>query len=545
MRNFKGIAIATGIFLAATLAVITLRAQSILGPTNVAAIVCAYNSSTPAPTSGQFYYVQCNSSGQIITNVSTGGPAVISSLADSTIRTGSTGVTSTISGITTGTPSLGRVNCVFFFVVTNGDTIKIYSATFNGVPAGTIAGSPANGGVYIACAVNPSGTTGSLVVTMSASSSVTSDGAVSVTGASGSAPLFNPVENNTGGSGTISVAAGGSIIGYSGAASAGAWTGLTQLMAWNANGDTIAALNNSGSAQDLSIGYSTGAGLTALSFSPVESTTRTKLQNNAMFYISASGSDATGDGSSGNPWATLQYGDNVLSTYYDCAGYNVSFSVGAGTFTGIGLRPVVGCPTVYFVGAGPASTSILAGLADNIYNSGQNICSCYPTGTDYVFDQLTVDGTLTSTVESIGVYQGFVGMGNYRVTGGNVALKFNSSQYFVRLENTGSQYQDSSNLGTMTISGSSPGYVEISGGFASLESNYTIVGSPVWGTAFVQAYDGGGVSGFGSTYTGSATGPSCWIRMNAWIDTGGQGTAHLPGSTPCSGAQITLGGQYN
>ena len=41
------------------------EAQTTTTPT-VIALVCAYNSSPPAPTSGQFYLAQCNSAGQLL-----------------------------------------------------------------------------------------------------------------------------------------------------------------------------------------------------------------------------------------------------------------------------------------------------------------------------------------------------------------------------------------------------------------------------------------------------------------------------------------------
>lgn len=42
-------------------------AQVYNGPPQPTALVCAYNSGgPPTPTAGKFYYVQCNSSGQII-----------------------------------------------------------------------------------------------------------------------------------------------------------------------------------------------------------------------------------------------------------------------------------------------------------------------------------------------------------------------------------------------------------------------------------------------------------------------------------------------
>lgn len=42
------------------------QAQTVTTPT-IAALACAYNSAVPSPTSGKFFYVQCDSSGRIIT----------------------------------------------------------------------------------------------------------------------------------------------------------------------------------------------------------------------------------------------------------------------------------------------------------------------------------------------------------------------------------------------------------------------------------------------------------------------------------------------
>jgi len=41
-------------------------AQVYTGPPQPTALVCAFNTINPTPIAGQFYYVQCNSSGQIV-----------------------------------------------------------------------------------------------------------------------------------------------------------------------------------------------------------------------------------------------------------------------------------------------------------------------------------------------------------------------------------------------------------------------------------------------------------------------------------------------
>lgn len=60
----KHIAIAVASVFA--LGVAIAYAQVYTGPPNPTALVCAYNTSVPTPVAGKFFYIQCNSSGQII-----------------------------------------------------------------------------------------------------------------------------------------------------------------------------------------------------------------------------------------------------------------------------------------------------------------------------------------------------------------------------------------------------------------------------------------------------------------------------------------------
>jgi len=46
----------------------SVSAQTVPAPTGVAAMVCANNTVVPSPISGQFFFVQCDSSGRLITN---------------------------------------------------------------------------------------------------------------------------------------------------------------------------------------------------------------------------------------------------------------------------------------------------------------------------------------------------------------------------------------------------------------------------------------------------------------------------------------------
>lgn len=59
-------------------------AQPVTPPVGTAALVCAYNSVVPAPTSGQFAYVQCDSTGKLITTSSGGGSGNVTGPGSST-----------------------------------------------------------------------------------------------------------------------------------------------------------------------------------------------------------------------------------------------------------------------------------------------------------------------------------------------------------------------------------------------------------------------------------------------------------------------------
>ena len=47
---------------------------------------------------------------------------------------------------------------------------------------------------------------------------------------------------------------------------------------------------------------------------------RTQLTADRTYYVATTGSDSTGDGSSGAPWATIQYGVDWIATNIDFNG---------------------------------------------------------------------------------------------------------------------------------------------------------------------------------------------------------------------------------
>ncbi len=59
---------------------------------------------------------------------------------------------------------------------------------------------------------------------------------------------------------------------------------------------------------------------------------RISLTANANFYVATTGSDTTGDGSSGNPWKTLPHAYSVLYAGYDLRGYSATIHVADGLY---------------------------------------------------------------------------------------------------------------------------------------------------------------------------------------------------------------------
>ncbi|WP_321423206.1 PKD domain-containing protein [uncultured Methanobacterium sp.] len=85
-------------------------------------------------------------------------------------------------------------------------------------------------------------------------------------------------------------------------------------------------------------------------------------------YVSTTGNDVTGDGSSGNPFATIQYGTN-------CAVNGGTVHLASGTYTGTGNMGLIITRNVTIVGENPASTILNGQKSSNFFtvNSGVNV----------------------------------------------------------------------------------------------------------------------------------------------------------------------------
>lgn len=93
----------------------------------------------------------------------------------------------------------------------------------------------------------------------------------------------------------------------------------------------------------------------------------------ADYYVSTTGNDTTGDGSSGNPWATIQFAINRVS-----AGDTIHIAVGNYT------ENIEANKSVNLLGAGANNTTISAQLATrhviNVFSNSTNISNLGITG---------------------------------------------------------------------------------------------------------------------------------------------------------------------
>lgn len=121
------------------------------------------------------------------------------------------------------------------------------------------------------------------------------------------------------------------ITGASGTSGSGNLTGATRGV--NADG-TIGAARAWDAGTNIAVMFSTGIYENIRENQiAIEANARELLTANTTYYVSTTGSDSTGDGSSGLPWATIQYAYDYIVKNLDVAGYTVTIQLADGTYT--------------------------------------------------------------------------------------------------------------------------------------------------------------------------------------------------------------------
>ena len=194
--------------------------------------------------------------------------AITSTVVDTSLLTGSTGTTSTITGATFGTAFSDRV----IVVAINMDGSEgITALTIGGVSAELFGQT---GGTYVGSAVVPTGTTGNIVATLTGTDAIHVIGILSLSGAA-NATQFDAANNATFATDniTITVPASGSAVISGVTASGGTWTNATAAATDTSLGFvmTSAYFDNAGGSTSRTFTLNGGGFfvLTGASFSPL------------------------------------------------------------------------------------------------------------------------------------------------------------------------------------------------------------------------------------------------------------------------------------
>jgi hypothetical protein len=108
---------------------------------------------------------------------------------------------------------------------------------------------------------------------------------------------------------------------------------------------------------------------------------REVLTANRTYYVVTTGSDSTGDGSVGSPWATLQHAADFICTNLDFNGFNILVQLADGTYDGF----VLGTPQSFllsdtFIEWNVFQAALLTFAGNAADDTAVMIGICAPTG---------------------------------------------------------------------------------------------------------------------------------------------------------------------
>ncbi|ENZ79638.1 hypothetical protein M3795_16945 [Ralstonia pickettii] len=260
---------------------------------------------------------------------------------------------------------------------------------------------------------------------------------------------------------------------------------------------------------------------------------RKLLTANLTIYVATTGNDSTGNGTSGNPFATIQKAYNYIQQTYDLNGFIATIQVANGTYTAgltaggplVGALGVTNC-VVQGNTASPSSVVINVGNSTNCFAATRG-------------GQITVQGF---TVQGGTASQGFATNDNLSQINLGAGIVFGSMPSGAHINansgtiNANSSYSITGGASVHAIASNPGSIVTISGGI-----KVTLTGTPAFSTSFVNAGYLGMVTASSVTFSGAATGALYGVSVNGVVNSGGAGANYFPGST--AGATAT-GGQY-
>lgn len=265
---------------------------------------------------------------------------------------------------------------------------------------------------------------------------------------------------------------------------------------------------------------------------------RQRLTADATWFVSPGGSDATGNGSSGNPWQTPQHAVNWVLGEIDFGGSNhANIQLADGTYTAptvVGAMPVGSVsPGQLVIRGNPANNSAVT------LNITGNTCVTANTGSSVLVRDLRVMSTVSGGIGGNGLGASYGGQLLFQNINfgpcGMAHLYAVGSGAIVALGN----YAITGGGGTAHAFADLAGYIQLSG--TAFPIAVTLTGTPAFSGGF--AYCGGGqIYADDNTFSGAAAGPHFGVLLNGVIFTGQPANlTYFPGSTA---GTIATGGQY-
>ncbi|MBX9773664.1 MAG: hypothetical protein K2Y71_04545 [Xanthobacteraceae bacterium] len=250
---------------------------------------------------------------------------------------------------------------------------------------------------------------------------------------------------------------------------------------------------------------------------------REKLTANRTYYVRTDGSDSNNGlaNTSGGAFLTIQKAVDTAAAL-DLGIYNVTISVGAGTFTTpVVLKSYVGFGPITIDGAGLASTTVSTTSAHGF--SATNVTGQWNISNLAI---TTTTGGIALNVDRSYVRFSAIAFGacaTYHIvaTAGGVVTCF----------------------GNYTINGNAQiHWLAQNNGFIGVSGvTITLTGTPAFSVQFANAGLVASMDVRNNTFSGSATGTRYLANRNAVIETNGGGATYLPGN---AGGSTATGGQY-
>lgn len=269
-----------------------------------------------------------------------------------------------------------------------------------------------------------------------------------------------------------------------------------------------------------------GSGVTSNGVNLSAVNTRISLTANLILFVSTTGSDSTGTGTSGNPYATAAHAYAIAQQNYDFMGqFTLTINHADGTYSTAfsATNPLVGqISSVTLNGNSVTPSNVLYSTSANCIFAGG--------GATIIFQNMKVTSSGGSCIASSGA--------SIITTG--VGVIFGSASTAHIVASNGGQIAIGSNY---TIAGNAISHYQCLGAGSNMfggSVTVTLSATPAF-TQFALASGLGEIGITGVTYSGSATGARYSALLNAVIATNGGGANYFPGNSVGSTGS---GGQY-